>query len=124
MGGPTPCLLPLRTRGNLVPSPGVSLTPGGPLHISVAGYKLPNVVPGALPAGTRGGRGQGQAAALCCLVKEDRSWGKSLIKDGGIRSGSGKAHQGSDASSAESSPWPALMPLCKRCGVSITARDG
>lgn len=95
----------------------------------MAGYKHPNVVPEALHAGTCGGRGQEQAAGMCGLVKEDRSGGKSLIKDGAISFGSGKAHQDSGMSSAERvvgsrTASPVLMPLCKRCGVSITARDG
>lgn len=96
----------------------------------MAGYKLPNVAPGALPAGTRGGRGQGQAAAVCCLVKGDRSGGKSLIKDGTISLDSGKAHQGSDVSSAERAVLgqpdasPVLMPLCKRCGVVSRSLTG
>lgn len=53
------------------------------------------MVPGALPAGTGAGRGQGQAAEarLSGNKGQERRGGKSLIKDGAISTGSGKARQ-------------------------------
>lgn len=61
---------------------------------------------------------------MCFLEKEDRSRGKRLIKDGAISSGSGKAHTLLRVALGQPDASPVLMPLCKRCGVSITARDG